>query len=165
MVEAFRNRLHNRFIRRAAGDLHHGLERTSVKNILLVDDNKHVTDDLALVLAACIPDVSFSAAANGREAVEILRNRPVDLILTDINMPIMDGYHLIEYRNEHYPHVPLVVMTADASPEVNRRLSLLGITDCLEKPFSYETATKMFLGKLAGDSPGPANPADLAMCR
>jgi len=136
-----------------------------VKHVLIVDDNIIIADTLKLILGACIRDVSFRTAANGKEAVEILQSRPVDLILTDINMPVMDGYQLIEYRNQHHPRVPLVVMTADASQDVVRRLSMLGITDCLEKPLSYETVTRMFLEKLAADEPAPALGANVAICR
>jgi CheY-like chemotaxis protein len=136
-----------------------------VKYVLIVDDNIIIADTLKLILGACMRDVSFRTAANGKEAVEILQSRPVDLILTDINMPVMDGYQLIEYRNQHHPRVPLVVMTADASQEVVRRLSMLGITDCLEKPLSYETVTRMFLEKLAADEPAPALGPNVAICR
>ncbi len=136
-----------------------------MKHVLLVDDNADSTDILAMVLSSCLTDVSFRKAENGKEAVEILQREPVDLILTDLKMPVMDGYQLIEYRNNYHPLVPLVVMTADASQEVVRRLSILGITDCLEKPLSYETVTRMFLEKLAGGAPKPAAEANVAICR
>ena len=138
-----------------------------MKNVLIVDDNILFADTLKLILGSCLRDVSFRTAANGKEAVAILQSSPVDLIMTDINMPVMDGYHLIEYRNKHYFHVPLIVMTADASQEVVERLDILGITDCMEKPFNYETATRMFLEKLAADAdaPVPALEANAAICR
>ncbi len=136
-----------------------------MKHVLIVDDNINIADTLRLILSGCMRDVSFRTAANGREAVEILQSRPVDLILTDINMPVMDGYELIEYRNKNYPRVPLVVMTADASQEVVRRLSILGVTDCLEKPLSYDTVTRMFLDKLAKGGPTHVLEADVAFCR
>src|SRR5512142_1238028 len=99
-----------------------------MKNILIVDDNKFVIETLVLILASCMHDVSFRTAANGKDAVEVLASSPVDLILTDLMMPVMDGYQLIEHRNRYYPQVPLMAMTADASPNVIRRLSDLGIT-------------------------------------
>ncbi len=136
-----------------------------MKHVLIVDDNISIAETLKLILGGCMRDVSFRTAANGKEAVEILQSRPVDLILTDINMPVMDGYQLIEYRNNYHPRVPLVVMTADASQEVVLRLGNLGITDCLEKPLSYETVTRMFLEKLAGGAPKPAFEANVAICR
>ncbi len=122
------------------------------KNILIVDDNKDMRETLALVLASGMPTVSFSTAANGKEAVQILENRTVDLIMADLNMPVMDGYGLIEYRNRQYPGIPLVVVTADASPKVMHRLGELGIRECLEKPFSFEAIMKVFCDKLGAVS-------------
>ncbi len=136
-----------------------------VKYILLVDDNEDNTDILATLLSSCLKGVSFRRAENGKEAVEILQTQPVDLILTDIKMPVMDGYQLIEYRNSHHPRLPLVVMTADASREVIRKLNILGITDCLEKPFSYETLARMFLKKLSAGIPEPVPQTGVAHCR
>ncbi len=136
-----------------------------MKNILLVDDNRDTTDILSVILAGCMRNVLFRTAANGMEAVEILKHQPVDLILTDINMPVMNGYGLIEYRNINHPRVPLVAMTADASPDVIRRLALLGISDCLEKPFSYDMVTKVFREKLAAEEPEPVRRPALAVCR
>lgn len=136
-----------------------------MKNILIVDDNKFVIETLVLILASCMHDVSFRTAANGKDAVEVLANSSVDLILTDLTMPIMDGYELIEHRNRYYPQVPLMAMTADASPDVIRKLSGLGITDCLEKPFHYETISRMILHKLASKPPVPVLHADPAPCR
>ena len=136
-----------------------------MKNILIVDDNKFVIETLVLILASCMHDISFKTAANGKDAVEVLANSSVDLILTDLMMPVMDGYQLIEHRNRYYPHVPLMAMTADASPNVIRKLSDLGITDCLEKPFHYETISRMILFKLAPGQPAPVLHADSAPCR
>ncbi len=136
-----------------------------MKNILIVDDNKSVIETLVLLLASCMHDVAFKTAVNGRDAVEVLANSSVDLIVTDLTMPVMDGFQLIEFRNRHYPQVPLMAMTADASPGVIRRLSDLGITDCLEKPFHYETISRMILKKLAPGQPVPLLHADSAPCR
>lgn len=133
-----------------------------MKNILIVDDNKLVVETLVLILASCMHDVSFRTAANGKEAVEILANSSVDLILTDLMMPVMDGYQLIDHRNRYHSQVPLMAMTADASPNVIKKLSDLGITDCLEKPFRYETISRMILNKLAPGQPAPVLHAESA---
>ncbi len=133
-----------------------------MKYILLVDDNKDLTDTLKQILSSCLKDVSFRTAANGREAVTILESHPVDLVLTDINMPVMDGYQLIEYRNKHHPGLPLVAMTANVSQEVVQKLNSLGIFDCLEKPFSYEAVTLLLLQKLVAHRSGLSLKADLA---
>jgi two-component system response regulator YesN len=119
-----------------------------VKNIILVDDNRYIIEALALTIAMNDANCNILKAKNGKEAVDILREIPVDLILTDINMPVMDGFGLIRQRNNHWPHVPLVAMTGDTSPEVMEKLGGLGITECLEKPFDYATVTQLLIRKL-----------------
>lgn len=123
-----------------------------MKNILLVDDNGYVIEALALTINMACGDCAVLKAKDGNEAADILRRTQVDLILTDINMPVMDGYGLIGQRNEHWPQVPLLAMTGDPSPETTRKLSSLGITECLEKPFSYDAVTSLVLKKL-GEAP------------
>jgi CheY-like chemotaxis protein len=81
----------------------------------------------------------------------------VDLILTDLQMPIMDGYGLIRYRNSHFPHVPIVAMTGDASPDVIQKLNAFGVTECLEKPIDFDVATRLILKILAPHHGIPAS--------
>jgi CheY-like chemotaxis protein len=119
-----------------------------MKTILLVDDNTFILDILSLAITTMERHAAIRTARNGRDAVGILKNSRVDLILTDLNMPVMDGYHLVEYRNRHCPQVPVLVMTAEMSPDVMQRLEVLGITGCLEKPFEVEALTLLLLDTL-----------------
>jgi CheY-like chemotaxis protein len=116
-----------------------------MKTILLVDDNTFILDVLSLAITTGERHAAIRTAQNGREAVGILENSHVDLILTDINMPVMDGYHLVDYRNRHFPEVPVLVMTAEMSPDVMQRLDLLGVAGYVEKPFKVETLTNLIL--------------------
>ena len=116
-----------------------------MKTILLVDDNNYIIDALALTLTRYTTYVNIMKAQNGREGVDIMNSTPVDLVLTDLDMPVMDGYGLVEHRNRHFPHVPIVVMTGDASPDVLRRLNALGVAECLEKPFDFDVASHLIL--------------------
>lgn len=120
-----------------------------MKNILLVDDNKYLLDALVLTLRNCIRDCAILTAKNGREAVNILFRNSVDLVLTDIDMPVMNGFELIEHKNRLYPATPLLAMTSNASREVVEKLKSLGITSCMEKPFSYDEITRLVLKSLA----------------
>lgn len=130
-----------------------------MKTILLVDDNRYIIEALALTLDshATGGNILKLKAPNGREGADILNSIPVDLILTDLDMPVMDGYGLIEHRNRRFPHVPVVVATGDASPDVIGRLHAMGVTECLEKPFDFDAAAHLILKKLARhqDRPGP----------
>lgn len=131
-----------------------------MKNILLVDDNRYIVEGLALTISQAAPDCAVLKAKDGREAADILGRVPLDLILTDLQMPVMDGYRLIERRNEHCPQVPLLAMTADTSPAVMRKLNDLGITECLEKPFDYDAVVRMMLRKIDRQAgKGPRRPA------
>lgn len=77
------------------------------------------------------------SASNGREALAILDHEPVDLILTDLSMPILDGYRttqLIRAR-PHLTHVPIVAVTAFALSDEGEAARQVGCTEYLTKPF------------------------------
>jgi CheY-like chemotaxis protein len=120
-----------------------------MKNILLVDDNKYVIEALALTLGVSARGYAILKAKNGREAADILDRKPVAVVLTDLAMPVMDGYQLIEYMNRMHPLIPLLAMTSDASSGVVEKLRSLGITHCIEKPFDYEEATRLIMENLS----------------
>ncbi len=133
-----------------------------MKNILLAEDNVLVRETLAYAMQVSVPECAILKATNGREGMDILERGHVDLVLTDLEMPGADGYELIAYRNTHCPAVPLLVMTCDTSPAVLRKLSALGVTECLEKPFNYESTFRLIANKLcrrdqtaAGQPPEP----------
>jgi twitching motility two-component system response regulator PilG len=120
-----------------------------MKNILLVDDNNYVLEALALTLNDHARGYAILKAKSGREAADILEQKPVALVLTDLEMPVMNGYQLIEYKNRLHPSIPLLAMTCDASPVVVERLRSLGITRCIEKPFDYEEMTRLIMESLS----------------
>lgn len=68
-----------------------------VRTILLVDDSPFVAEALALRLGLFLKDCRILTAADGVAAVEILKSEPVDFIMTDLQMPVMNGYELIAY--------------------------------------------------------------------
>ena len=77
------------------------------------------------------------SASNGREALDILDMEPVDLILTDLSMPVLDGYRttqLIRARPA-LAHVPIVAVTAYALNDENEAALQIGCTEYLTKPF------------------------------
>lgn len=119
------------------------------KNILVVDDNKLILRSLSGILEERMKGYAILVAENGREAVDILDSCPVVLVLTDLNMPEMDGYQLLAYIREKYPSIPVLVMTADYSPGVETRLRSLGAVHCIEKPFEYEDLLDKISNKLA----------------
>jgi len=63
---------------------------------------------------------------------------PVSFILTDLDMPVMDGYGVINHRNKSCPQVPLFVMSGRCFPKVREKRGGLGVSECIEKPFYFE---------------------------
>lgn len=83
----------------------------------------------------------YQEAANGFEALELLRRRRVDLILTDINMPLMDGEQFMQNleTDSELRRIPVLVVSTDASENRVRRMMALGARGYVTKPFLPES--------------------------
>ncbi len=77
------------------------------------------------------------SASNGREALDMLDREVVDLILTDLSMPVLDGYRTTELIRERpaMAHVPIVAVTAYALNDENEAAVRIGCNEYLTKPF------------------------------
>ena len=118
------------------------------KNILLIDDNRYLLDVFVIRLTMCLHNYKILTAANARRGIEILGAMPVEFVLTDLDMPEIDGYQFIEYAKKHYPSIPVFAMTNHCSEDVAKRLQSLGINDCIEKPFLVEEVTYRIMNRL-----------------
>lgn len=78
--------------------------------------------------------------SNGQEALDFLSSNTVDLILTDLNMPVMDGIELVHRlkASEEYRSIPVIVITTESSTVQIEDLKAEGIDDYLRKPFTPE---------------------------
>ena len=104
------------------------------KNILLVDDEFEITDINKRYLTQA--GYTVKVAHNGEEALAIFKNQKIDLIITDIMMPEMDGYDLISEVQYLNPEQPFLFITAKTT-EPDKIYSLsLGADDFIAKPFS-----------------------------
>ena len=124
-----------------------------MKNILVIEDNEPIREALAITLRKHMRDCTILTACNGEEGISILSSTPLDLILTDLQMPVKDGYGVIEHRNKFHPDVHLLVMTANYNPEVKARLNALGVTQHLEKPFDFDHVSGTIWDKLYAGQP------------
>ncbi|HXS93542.1 MAG TPA: response regulator [Candidatus Limnocylindrales bacterium] len=106
-------------------------------SILLVEDSENSAAMLEIALQD-IPGVELVAARSGIDALRHLRLSPVDAVITDLNMPRMDGFELISRirDDEALSHIPVVVVSADTDPATPRRLSELGVQAYFPKPYS-----------------------------
>jgi CheY-like chemotaxis protein len=103
-----------------------------MKKVLIVDDEPAVLFALSEALADRRRGVKVATAANGEEAVAILESEKVDLVVTDLRMPEMDGFELLAWLRRRFPHLPVIVMTAFGAETVAR---IDGSPEVLEKPF------------------------------
>jgi len=117
-------------------------------SILIVDDHPAVLDSLALALEAA--GYHAIAAADGLEAIAALESQPVDLILADIAMPVMNGYQLLGRvrENPQWVLIPFVFLSARALDSDIRYGKELGVDDYLTKPIDPDDLLAAVRGKL-----------------
>jgi CheY-like chemotaxis protein len=106
------------------------------KTVLVVDDDDAVRALLEASLPAHLERFSVGTARNGSEAIEYLRTSPVDVLVTDVSMPVMDGFDLLAYVRNHHPNLPVVVMSVMAPDDVRGGAPSLGILRIVRKPAS-----------------------------
>ncbi len=126
-----------------------------MKNILVVDDDKCIRDILSLVLSGSLKDCAVLTAENGAAAAAIFESVPVSAVISDISMPIMNGYQLMAHIRARSSTVPIIAMSGD--PDVRERLLSLGVHRFLEKPFNLQNAIQMIESELGitGGAPEP----------
>jgi CheY-like chemotaxis protein len=106
-----------------------------MKNILIIDDDPGFLKTLEEELSSCNEDWNILTAENGKQGVALIDSHSIDLVVTDLRMPVMDGYELLASLRKKRPAVPVIVMTADDTREVGKRLHSLGVERCIAKPF------------------------------
>jgi two-component system chemotaxis response regulator CheY len=106
-----------------------------VNNILIIEDSPTMRQLISFALKR-LPGVRIVEATDGVDGLKKLSSEKFDLILTDINMPIMDGLKLVSLvRNDaNYRDVPIVVITTEGAREDRERALALGANDYITKP-------------------------------
>jgi two-component system chemotaxis response regulator CheY len=120
-------------------------------NVLIVDDSATMRALIRKVLVISGFDIGeYFEGGNGQEALGILENNWVDIILSDLNMPGMDGAALVRTLKDHkvWRNIPVVLITTESRPEVISPFINLGVQDYIQKPFRPETIRKKLTGIL-----------------
>ncbi|HEX6245024.1 MAG TPA: response regulator, partial [Polyangiales bacterium] len=110
---------------------------TSMK-ILIVDDEPVQSRGLSRAILHRRPDFAVLTALNGREAIMLLEEQHVDLVLTDLRMDEMDGFELLAWVLTERPGMLTFAMTGYASDESQNRLRGLGAIECFSKPLDID---------------------------
>jgi two-component system chemotaxis response regulator CheY len=110
----------------------------AVKRILTIDDSKTIRDMLLLTLQ----DAGFEVlqAVDGKDGIEVLGRERVDVVITDINMPNMDGYQVIRHLRADPAHktTPILVLTTESDSDKKTLAREAGATGWMVKPFDPE---------------------------
>lgn len=110
------------------------------KHVLFVDDEQGVLDGLRRLLRSMRDEWELHFAPGVDEALRILEAEPIDTVVSDVNMPVRDGFDLLATirANEAWTGLPVVILTGNGEANLKRRALNLGATDLLAKPVSRE---------------------------
>ncbi len=107
-------------------------------NILAIDDSR----TMRMMLQMALKEAGFEVclAEDGQLGLDALESFTPDVIITDINMPVMDGFGVIEGVRKHPSHgaVPVLCLTTESAPELKQRARQAGATGWIVKPFDKE---------------------------
>lgn len=115
------------------------------KLILLVEDDEDNRDLVELVVTRSQLDVELVTAENGEEAIQCVRKKKPDLILMDMQMPVMDGYTAVPIikGNPELSTIPIIAFTALARPEDIARTRSIGCIEHSTKPIDPDQLLKL----------------------
>lgn len=113
-----------------------------MKKVLIVDDEKSLLLSIRAGFEAYKDRFQLFAAEDGKKAVKILESNSIDLVVTDIRMPEMDGFELLVYMSSRYSSIPVLVMSAYGTREIQAKFESIGIIGFLDKPVDFDDLVK-----------------------
>lgn len=118
-------------------------------SFLIIEDSPTMRQLIRFALNR-IPGAEVIEAADGVDGLKKLSSGKVDLILTDINMPIMDGLKLVNLvrSNDSYKDIPIVIITTEGAQEDRERAMALGANAYIAKPIQATTLLSTIKGLL-----------------
>jgi DNA-binding NtrC family response regulator len=108
------------------------------ERILIVDDEADMLEGLRRIFNQHLEEVEVTTTSRARQALRLVRQVPVDLVLLDIRMPEVDGFELLEALRKEDPWVTVIMMTAYGSIEIAVEAMRRGAYDFITKPFTKE---------------------------
>ena len=125
-----------------------------MKKVLIVDDDKSFLHSLIDGFKAYEDKFVIATAEDGLEAVATLKEQKISLVLTDLKMPRMDGFELVAHLSNHYSNIPIIVMTAFGTPEMEENLRDMGTFQYIEKPIDFGALVEKIIQGLDGPAKG-----------
>jgi DNA-binding response OmpR family regulator len=125
-----------------------------MKKVLIVDDDKSFLHSLIDGFKAYEDKFAIATAGDGLEAVATLKKQKISLVLTDLKMPRMDGFELVAHLSNKYSNIPIIVMTAFGTPEMEDTLRDMGTFQYIEKPIDFGVLVEKIIKGLDGPAKG-----------
>jgi DNA-binding response OmpR family regulator len=117
----------------------------SLKRVLIVDDEETLTWSMARSLSKDKDKYEVIIANNGKEALDLLKKNPIDLVISDIKMPDINGLDLLVKIKKEYPQTRVIIMTAYGSFDVQKEANRRGSLYYIEKPFEISDIRKIII--------------------
>ncbi len=113
------------------------------KNIVIVDDFENTRWVVEFSLRTI--DCELFKAGNGKEALVYFDGKRIDLLITDLNMPVMNGFELVKAVKDilEYRKIPIIMLTTEKKQELKQEAMDLNITTLMQKPFNAENFVKI----------------------
>lgn len=112
------------------------IEKLRKLKLLFVEDEVDLVDIISDTLTKL--QANFLVAKNGQEALDLIaQNDDISIIITDINMPVLNGLEMIKQLNEKGSKIPVIIMSAHTEMDYINKAKELGVDDYLLKPFDF----------------------------
>lgn len=125
-----------------------------IKKVLFVDDDRILCRMIQKKFERFKNIFTALTAQDGLEAVEKLKENVVSLVVTDLQMPNMDGFALLAHLSEKYPDIPVIVQTGHSTPKSQKAVLERGAAGYIEKPFKPEDLSEKIISILKKESEG-----------
>ncbi len=127
----------------------------TARRIVVVDDEEDVVRSLERRLAAAIPGAEVEGLTSAKQALQRIRERRPNLVVTDVRMPDLTGMELLIHARERWGSLPFVVMTAFPTEQTRAEVRQLGSVHFFEKPFKFDALVQVARELLEqADTPG-----------
>lgn len=132
-----------------------------LNRLLLIEDSPATRMFIRTALQNVYPNLEFLEADNGYEALKMLPNAQVDLIITDINMPDINGLELISFLKNHpnYKNLPVIIVTTEGHDDDRKKGLSLGAEAYIVKPFEPEVLVRVIEKLRQNIGMKPQNPS------
>ncbi len=119
-----------------------------MKTILIVDDDAVTRGLLSRVLNPHAKEFEVLTAKNGEEAANMIKDRIVNPVITDLQMPVVDGFQLLAHMSKNHPEIPVFVMTGFGNPDVDAKIKAIGPAKYFKKPLNMDVLTDSIFEEL-----------------